>query len=74
MLKKQNLRISLVKKAVKNGRGMCHHIPMEYDPKKMFGVYLSLRATDKLMAKLFRITFYIVNRPSMYVCMYVCIL
>ena len=32
----------------------------------MFGVYLSLRATDKLMAKLFRITFYIVNRPNVH--------
>ena len=31
---------------------------------KICGVYLSLRATDKLMTKLFRITFYILNLPN----------
>ena len=64
MLKKQNLRISQVKKSVKK---WAWHVPPHSDgvgPQKFFGVYLSLRATDKLMAKLFRITFYIVNQPN----------
>ena len=35
-------------------------------PQILFGVYSSLRATAKLISKLFRITFCIVSRPKVH--------